>query len=932
MMNKRGYLIVHSMLLLFGLFFFQSTTSEAAPVPPVPTLPLSSGLVTTKDSGSLQNSNPANQYIQVTPSQTKQKGAVWFNQPLSFANDFEIEMYVYIQSGGTGDGMGVLLKDSTETAIKIGDNPAGSLGIYGPEILKKNPSNTDLINGAIPKSFAIEFDNYDNKNGMDYSDSITGNHIAYSYPGLSASYTTHFDGWIIGNNMNVLKHNSVQQIPLATGSWKKFTMKYSKSANQLIYQYEGLPAVTIPNFVGGDASVKETFASGKAYLGFAGATGADAGAVQEMAVTFTKVPNVLDMTVQKQIGLDNEAPFFDSSKLKDSTDIPQVVLKNKDSILHYKDTLIIDPSSSLSSIGKGTFTIAATKGITFDQASFQLDGQPVSVNYDAQKQQYHIASMTDLGKGTHILTYNGKPQLDQNGNLDVTVNADTQVTGATYGSASLPENEKNEVLKYQLKAVTALTLQESVKRIYGAHQGIIWQSPAPLTTIDISSQQERLQETLTAGISADSTIENPGNAKLQLPISSSLEIDPSSFTVDGVVIPAAQVSKMGNTLIIDTKQPLSKGKQLAIKYTATPKTFKVDQKAEESVDFSAQLTGDVGMATLNGKAILIFNASPEISIDHALSLDQINQLPAQRLSFKTPLSIVGNDKDENSTTINYYVKDFGEHAPTTDYQPDQSDLLIGQHSGREALNNGSPQNFSTITFTKKAWQTLEPGLHYLALYGMDPEGNHSTVQYMKVMIVADKLTLDRVPNLNFNSKSLINSNQIATLANESATLDYPLQSFEVKNQLNAYDGDTNNKGEILVTDSRSDRSKPWKLTLKVTDIQSLTTKKSLSDHAAVVLQLAFKNNPNTFDVLYNNYQNVNVEINDLSAPGKTFTATKEVMVLAGKAENSDQDIIQATQSLDLTRTLLRFKKGSQTDFTKADHYQLKLEWVLSTQK
>lgn len=48
---------------------------------------------------------------------------------------------------------------------------------------------------------------------MDYSDSITGNHIAYSYPGLSASYTTHFDGWIIGNNMNVLKHNSVQQIP-----------------------------------------------------------------------------------------------------------------------------------------------------------------------------------------------------------------------------------------------------------------------------------------------------------------------------------------------------------------------------------------------------------------------------------------------------------------------------------------------------------------------------------------------------------------------------------------------------------------------------------------------------------------------------------------------------------------------------------------------
>lgn len=932
MTNKQMRWVVSGGLLLL-LFFFRTTVSEAAPVPPVPTLPLSSGLVRTEGNGSLQNANPTNQYIQVTPSKTNQIGAVWFNQPISFADDFDIEMYVYIQSGGTGDGMGVLLKDSSETSTWIGNNRAGSLGIYGPEVLKSSSPNNEVINGAIPKSFAIEFDNYDNKNGMDYSDAITGNHIAYAYPGLTTSYSVHYDGiWPFGRNMNVLTHNNVQQISLATGTWKKFTMKYSKSANQLTYQYEGLPAISIPNFVGGTANNKENFPSGKAFLGFAGATGADAGAVQEMAVTFTKVPNVLDMDLQKQIWLDNEAPFFDSNALKDQTNVPQVTLKNKDAILHYKETLTIDSKSSLNSIGKGTFTIPETKGVKFDPTSFQLDGQPVTVSYDDLKQEYHVFSTIDLGKGTHTLTYNGKPQLDQSGNLDVTVNANTQATGATYGTVSLPQNRNNEPLSYQIKASTSLTLQESVERLHGAHQGIVWQSSNPATPIEIGSQQERLQETLVAGISNDSTIENPGNAKIKLPISPSLEIDPTTITVNGTAIAPDQLSKTENTLILDTRQSLTKGKQITVQYIATPKAFKVDQKSQEAADFSAQLMGDVGLATVDGKDTLSFNALPSISIDQARSFDQIAQLTAQRRSIKSPLFIGGSDVDENSTTITYYLKDLGNSAPTADYQPNSSllDTSIGQHSNRQALNDGKAQSFSQLHLSEEAWQKLGPGIHYLAIYGVDPENNVSNVQYMKVNIVLDKLTLDRIPNLNFDRNPSFNSNQIATLPGETDTLDYPLQGFEVKSQLNAYDGDSHNNGDIMVTDSRSDRSKPWALTLKVTDIQSVTTKKSLSDQAAVVLQVAFKNNPNHFDVLYNNYQYPSVEIKDQSAPGKTVSATKEATVLTSSAGNSDQDIIQATQAIDTSQTFLRIKKGSQADFTKADHFQLKLEWVLKT--
>lgn len=161
-------------------------------------------------------------------------------------------------------------------------------------------------------------------------------------------------------------------------------------------------------------------------------------------------------------------------------------------------------------------------------------------------------------------------------------------------------------------------------------------------------------------------------------------------------------------------------------------------------------------------------------------------------------------------------------------------------------------------------------------------------------------------------------------------MDYSLRSFEVKNQINAYVGDTHNDGQILVTDSRTDRSKPWELKLRMTDIQSLTTKKSLSDQAAVVLQLAFKDNPNSFDILYNNYKNGSVELKDLNAPEKTISASKEATVLTASTGSSAQDIVQATQSIDLSRTFLRFKKGSQSDFTKADQFQLKLEWVLST--
>lgn len=72
MMSKRMRGLFSGGLLLL-LFFFRTTVSEAAPVPPVPTLPLSSGLVRMEENGNLQNSSPTNQYIQVTPLKDQSK-------------------------------------------------------------------------------------------------------------------------------------------------------------------------------------------------------------------------------------------------------------------------------------------------------------------------------------------------------------------------------------------------------------------------------------------------------------------------------------------------------------------------------------------------------------------------------------------------------------------------------------------------------------------------------------------------------------------------------------------------------------------------------------------------------------------------------------------------------------------------------------------
>lgn len=912
---------------IFVCLFLSETSVLAISAPPVQTLPLDTpGLIRTEGDGDLQTSNPTNQYIQITHASVSQKGAVWFNQPISFEKDFEIKMYVYIQNGGSGDGMGVLLKDSSEKNTWIGNRGAGALGIYSPE--EYPSSNSDPVQGAIPKSFVVEFDNYYNKPDMDSELSNASNHIAYAYPGLASSYAPYLYGQ---KYINHLHHQSPQFTKLNDGKWKQFTMDYTKAANQLTYQLEGLPAVTVANFVGGDSSKKETFPSNAAYLGFAGATGPNAAAVQEMAVSFVKVPSVLSLSLREQIAIDDEAPFFDSAALATSADtIPIGTLTKTNSVVKYKSSFTIDDSSALSTIGTGTFSVDNPNGVTIDAKSFKLNGQEVSATYDAQSNKYLVTSSMPLNRGTtYALTYAAAPKLGVDGNLEVTNSANVTVKGSAYGEIDLAANSHNQNLSYQLKAKTSMYVKQKINVLSdGATKNVFDSSKDAFNDpIGISSQKERLEVNDSVGLDEASTIESVSEGVLKIPLNDSLLVDKSSFQLNSTAIPESQITEAEGSLEIKLDKNLQKDASLTLTYVGKPIGFVVDENTSKPIDFSALLVAAVGSAQLTHQASLDFKAKPIIDLKNAGAFSSINDIPLQKVSKRKDLLFDGKDQDENSTELSYFMKDLGDTQPNTDYLPTDELNPIGTHSNRSALNDGTAQAIDTIHYSKDELAKFARGIHYLAIYAVDKEGNYSNVQYQKINIVEDKLTLDRVPNLNFDVSPLFNSNQIAALDDDKATLDYGLSSYEVVNRISGYDGDQSKRGQVLVTDSRVDRSSNWQLYASVTDIRSLKTNKSLSDQAGVVLQLGITGQ-GTKNILYSNYGAPSVTILSREAGQGEVTAQKKVLVAEQSQASDPQDIQEICLQIEKAQTFLRIKRGSQYDVMDMDQYQVQLTWTL----
>ena len=95
-----GLFFLLSYLLLFfgGLFFFPGEGLAAIIEPAFETLPIDQTMISTVGIAGSPSGSENHRYVQINDTTPSSSGAVWFNNPVSFTNDFKIEMAFYIEN------------------------------------------------------------------------------------------------------------------------------------------------------------------------------------------------------------------------------------------------------------------------------------------------------------------------------------------------------------------------------------------------------------------------------------------------------------------------------------------------------------------------------------------------------------------------------------------------------------------------------------------------------------------------------------------------------------------------------------------------------------------------------------------------------------------------------------------------------------------
>lgn len=284
-----GYVFFFSILLLCGK---QEIVLAAVSAPDFPTLAIDDSLITPVGQAGSPQGEPGFNYVQVNDgATTNSSGGVWFNKPVSFTRSFRLEMAFCIDNTATdSDGIAFVMQSSGLNALSEQAGP--TIGVWS-----NTGGTTPLSTGAIPQSFAIEFDTFYNNagltgDGMMDRDVPSGHHIAWNFPGSNDAYTT--DGWLIIDK--VLNHrDTVSVSDISDGVWHSFTVVFDQPTQTLRY--------TVPDFgVDVTVPVDDTFKSNlnltnsaPVYFGF---TGANGGYVQEKAVAFVDVEGLVEIDMR----------------------------------------------------------------------------------------------------------------------------------------------------------------------------------------------------------------------------------------------------------------------------------------------------------------------------------------------------------------------------------------------------------------------------------------------------------------------------------------------------------------------------------------------------------------------------------------------------------------------------------------------------------
>lgn len=205
-----------------------------------------------------------------------QQGAMWSNVDkgnyVDISKNQTLSLWMYFgpqthtNSGdGFGDGMALVLQNSADgikafshdgTTISNGE----TMGVWG--IDKGNTTATVDASTAIPNSLAVEFDTDSNNSktqGNGFDEGISGQHIAWGYPGDPSTYTpSQYRPFLsLGTNYYAkMNHQGTQSADLHDGYWHHVTVHWDPAADALTYYFndksvDGTPQTgtktTIPN-------------------------------------------------------------------------------------------------------------------------------------------------------------------------------------------------------------------------------------------------------------------------------------------------------------------------------------------------------------------------------------------------------------------------------------------------------------------------------------------------------------------------------------------------------------------------------------------------------------------------------------------------------------------------------------------------------------
>lgn len=318
--------------------------------------------------------------VVVTDDWKDLEGAIWStpSNMMDLTKDFEFEAALYFGSrvGNNGDGMTFAMHNDPLRLTSKRGIKGEHLGVYG-----NGTSWQNYTNGALAKSFIVEFDSFFNEDSSDkYGMPVA--HIAYAFPDQIGTYSNF-------NDKVVFKHNkSVQVLNLASSNmWKTFSVKWDVEKQELTYKFGDLAAVVV------NLDVKNTFGTNQVYWGFTGSTG---DAYSPNRAVFTKVPGLVDTkslaTIRDKSGASVDGKIVEAREVltyemsttylsgKQNWEAVNAVVKNNPYVDYLPGTLKVDGVSvddtnflanKVYSLGELSLT-SPDRHITFDVRTKEL--------------------------------------------------------------------------------------------------------------------------------------------------------------------------------------------------------------------------------------------------------------------------------------------------------------------------------------------------------------------------------------------------------------------------------------------------------------------------------------------------------------------------------------------------------------------------------